>query len=107
MEWAHDSAFRFFPVEEDTTAFDILTQQEVEVEITRGGRTVPYHALDVRVAKQFTWKAWRLGATLDVQNVYGRRVPEPAINGIDETIIAYGFGLPFLPIFGLEAVFWP
>jgi TonB family protein len=109
-DWSLAARWRIssgFPVEDGTRAFDILTQQDIEVEITRGGRTSPYHALDVRVAKQFTWKAWRLDATLDVQNVYGRRVPEPAINGIDETIIAYGFGLPFLPIFGVEAVFWP
>jgi len=109
-DWSLAARWRIssgFPVGEGTLAFDILTQQEVEVEVTRGDRTAPYHALDIRVAKQFTWKAWRLDATLDMQNVYGRRVPEPAINGIDETIIAYGFGLPFLPIFGIEAVFWP
>jgi len=109
-DWSLAARWRIssgFPVEEGTIAFDILTQRDVDIEVTGGGRTAPYHALDVRVAKQFTWKGWRLDVTLDVQNVYGRRVPEPAINGIDETIIAYGYGLPFLPIFGVEAVFWP
>lgn len=108
--WELGARWRFasgFSAEPGTVAFDLLTQEEVLVAVDAQGRLAPYHGLDVRISKRFAWRTWHLEAYVDVQNVYARRVPEPTINGIDESILAYGFGLPFLPIFGVEGIFWP
>ena len=48
-----------------------------------------------------------LSLYLDVQNVYHRRVVEPIVTGFRETLPSYGFGLPILPIFGIEGELWP
>lgn len=110
-DWAVGARFRYssgVPIPTNTiTAYDILRQQEITTEATPGGRLPPYHALDVRISRPFTFKHWKLNAFLDVQNVYNRRIPEPAINGIDETLLVYSYGLPTLPLFGVDAEFWP
>lgn len=90
-----------------STAYDILTLQTLYIVADDNGRLPPFHQLDLKVSKRFSFKAWRLDTFLDVQNVYARRAPEPVINGIDDTNPVYGYGPPFLPIFGVEAEFWP
>ncbi len=84
-------------------AYDILRGESEETIASKGGRLPAYHALDLRISRKFTFNSWRLNAFVDVQNVYGRRIPEPAINGIDETLVVYGYGLPILPLFGIDA----
>ena len=89
-------------------AFDILTQRVRPVAVSDTAlRLRPFHAMDVKVSKRFTFQNWQLDATLDLQNVYNRRVAEPFITGFGETIPTYGFGLPILPIFGVEGLFYP
>lgn len=91
-----------------TEAFDILTQQVRDVAVSpTAPRLRDFHALDVKFSKRFSFKNWQLDATLDVQNLYNRRVAEPFITGFGESIPAYGFGLPILPIFGVEGLFYP
>ncbi len=91
-----------------TEAFDILTQRVRPVAISdEAARLRDFHALDVKFSKRLTFKNWQLDATLDVQNIYNRRVAEPFITGFGESIPAYGFGLPVLPIFGVEGLFYP
>jgi hypothetical protein len=53
------------------------------------------------------YRRWRLEYYLDLQNVYNRRVPEPVITGLADVYesYSYGFGLPVLPIFGVEGIF--
>lgn len=100
--WRYASGY---PVAEpDTPAFDILLST---TETLHGERTDPFHALDLKVSKQALWKRWRLDMYLDLQNVYNRRVAEPIISGIWEVYgtHTYGFGLPILPIVGVEGVF--
>lgn len=111
-EWTLSGRWRYgtgwpFAQGADPEAFDILTQAIVPLVPNERERLEPYHALDLKVSKRFSWRAWQLDAYLDVQNAYARRVPEPAINGIDDTEVVYGYGLPFLPIFGIDATFWP
>ena len=89
-------------------AYDLLQTDSLEVPLDPTARRLPpYHALDVKLSKKATFRAWQLEGYLDVQNVYNRRVPEPLITGIDDSETVYGFGLITLPIFGVKGVFWP
>ncbi len=96
-----------FVIPEGLLAYDLLQGRDVEIDRDDAGRAKPYHALDIKISKRLPYRKWRLDLWLDVQNVYNRRVPEPAINGIDELLFAYGVGLPILPLFGVEGQFWP
>lgn len=116
-DWTLSSRFRLgsgFPrsIREDgivpASAFDVLTQQEVPLDLSdEDARLAPYHSLDLRIARTVTYRKWRLIGSFDVLNVYNRRVVEPVITGFGEAAPAYGFGLPILPIFGIEAEFFP
>jgi len=91
-------------------AYDILTLEPQDLNFYANQATQrlpPYHALDVKISRLLTRKRWRLEFYLDLQNAYNRRIPEPLINGIDDSEVIYGFGLPILPIVGLKGVFWP
>lgn len=88
------------------TAWDILRQAEVPLEAV-SGRLAPYHALDIKIARRFRVGQWLLDAYLDVLNGYNRRVAEPTYNGIDDVQPVYGFGLPVLPVFGIDLRGWP
>ena len=109
--WTLGARWRFasgFPLPEDdeVEAYDVLKSETVVLEPTREGRTEPFHALDLKISKRATYRHWRLEYYLDVQNVYNRRVAEPVISGVWEAYgtQTYGFGLPVLPILGIEAV---
>ncbi|MBT3217576.1 MAG: TonB-dependent receptor [Proteobacteria bacterium] len=108
--WTLSARFRFasnFLVSDETTAaYDILRQREVSI-TKNNGRLVPFHAADLKVAHHMFWRKLRLDFTLDIQNVYSRRIPEPLITAIDGGNPTLTFGLPVLPIFGLDAYFWP
>lgn len=109
-QWTLASRFRyssgFTLIGEVDTAFDILTQEEVPFEPDTD-RLDAFHSLDVKVSKRFLSRRWQLDTYLDIQNLYWRRVAEPVINGFDDSKPVYGFGLPMLPIFGIEAIIWP
>ncbi|HEV8322050.1 MAG TPA: TonB-dependent receptor [Myxococcota bacterium] len=68
-------------------------------------RVPPFHQLDVRVDKTFTFKTWSLAVYLDVQNVYNRKNPEGEIYDFDFENAAYVHGLPFIPSLGLKGAF--
>jgi len=87
--------------------FDLLTQQEEQLDPSIHLRLQPYHSMDLKVSRDFVFKAWKLDAYLDVQNLYNRRVPEPVITGVDDSDAWYSYGLPTLLIFGVKGVFWP
>jgi hypothetical protein len=99
LRWRYGAGYPRSPTID--SVFDILTQTDVPLE-GEGTRLPAYHALDLRIDKEWTFRRGYLKLYLDVQDVYGRRVPEPAINGIDDTFTTYGYGLPVLPIFGVE-----
>jgi hypothetical protein len=110
--WTLASRFRYgsgFPVPddvEDPEAYDALTQSFYSL-VGEEGRLEPFHALDVKISKVALYRRWRLEYYLDLQNVYNRRVPEPVITGLADVYesYSYGFGLPVLPIFGVEGIF--
>lgn len=71
----------------------------------RGKRQTPFHQLDLRVEKTWTFTAWDIAAYLDIQNVYFATNPE---------LTAYDYrfresepipGIPILPSFGVRARF--
>ncbi|MCA9493298.1 MAG: TonB-dependent receptor [Myxococcales bacterium] len=96
------------PLFTPTSAYDILLQRTVDLELPDDqARLAPYHALDLHVGKVFAFRRWELATALDLQNVYNRRVVEPVITGFGESRPSYGFGLPVLPVFSVEARTWP
>ena len=111
--WTIAGRFRYasgVPFQNDRpTAFDLLTQEEILLKPTVNpttGRLPDPHAIDLKVAKGHTFKRWRLEFYVDLQNLYNRRVPEPILTGFEELPV-FGFGLPFLPVFGVDGIFWP
>ncbi len=104
--WTVAGRFRYasgYLVETDPQlVVDALTLEVVEVE-PFGRRAEDFYALDLKVSKRFSFRTWRLDAYLDLQNVTNHRVPEPFITGlVDVAVEGMGFGLPILPIFGVE-----
>ena len=70
-----------------------------------GGRLAPFHQLDLRVDKTWTWRYLKLNVYADVQNVYNRR-------NVEGTQYSYDFqqkktiaGLPILPTLGAKLEF--
>lgn len=112
-DWIFSSRFRYasgVPFQSDRpTAYDLFTQQEILLAPTVNeatGRLPDPHALDIKISKRRTYKHWRLEAYLDLQNIYNRRAPEPILTSFEEKPV-FGFGMPFLPVFGVEGSFWP
>ena len=88
-----------------SSAYDVLTNTNEFLFPDETGRLRPFHALDLKLSKLFVFRHWSLEAYVDVQNVYNRRVPEPAISGLTEASTVYTYGLFTLPIFGVQAYF--
>jgi hypothetical protein len=59
--------------------------------------------LDIRVDHTWQFKKWRLGAYLDMQNVYNRGNAEGIGYNFNYTQTSYVTGIPFLPNLGLRA----
>lgn len=91
-----------------TEAYDMLRQETTTLGLLETDlRLAPFHALDLRIGRLFSMARWQIEVALDVQNVYSRRVVEPVISGFGESRPSYGFGLPILPIFSVDAKLWP
>lgn len=101
--WRYASGFPE-PDSANAGAYDVFTSQNVPLDGDASGRLEPFHTLDLKVAKRFLLRRGTVDFWLDVQNVYNRRVPEPVILGLTQFPVtdAYAFGLPILPIFGVE-----
>ncbi len=84
-----------------TEAYDLLTQDTRPLTVDADGRLPPFHALDLKVAKHWDVRRWTIDLSLDIQNVYFRRVPEPVVGSVDDSVPVYGYGLPILPILGV------
>src|SRR6185295_10291367 len=59
-----------------------------------GARLPPFHQLDVRVDKTWTFASWKLTFYADVQNVYYRKSPEGISYNYNYTQSTYVSGLP-------------
>jgi outer membrane receptor protein involved in Fe transport len=65
-------------------------------------RQEPFHALDLRIEKQWTFTDWKLAAYVDVRNVYNHKNPEGTVYRYDFAQSQPASGIPFLPIVGLR-----
>jgi hypothetical protein len=80
-------------------------QQGVAAFPPYGARLPLFQQLDLRVDKTWTFRAWKLSAYLDVQNIYIASNPVSITYSYNFTQSAYVNGLPILPIIGLRAEF--
>ena len=64
-----------------------------------------YHQLNIRVDKTWRFKAWQLGAYLDVQNVYNHGNVEGVSQNYNFTRSTFATGIPLLPSIGLRGEF--
>lgn len=105
--WRYASGFHVPPSTVDVQAYDILRQTSVPLVGNDNGRLEPFHSLDLKLSRAVEGRHWNMEFYLDVQNVYWRRVAEPVITGLADVynVTAYGFGLPTLPILGIEGSF--
>lgn len=69
---------------------------------TNSERQAPFYAVDVRVAKMFTFKHWQLELFADVLNLVHGENPEFILYNYDYTESAYINGLPTLPSIGFQ-----
>lgn len=108
-DWAISGRLRYnsgFPAPRtSTTAYDLLTDVTTELG-PELGRLQPFASLDLKINHRFLLRTWQIDAYIDFENI-GPRVFEPIITGFDDTDPAYSKGLPFLPVFGVDGVFWP
>ncbi|MGZ6090184.1 MAG: TonB-dependent receptor domain-containing protein [Polyangiales bacterium] len=65
-------------------------------------RVAAFHALDVRLEKQWTFTDWKLAAYLDVRNVYNRKDSEGTVYRYDYAESQPASGIPILPIIGVR-----
>ncbi len=68
-------------------------------------RVAPFHQLDLRVDKRWTFRRWWLTAYLDVQNAYNHQNPEFAIYSFDYRARSTLASLPIIPSLGIKAQF--
>jgi TonB family protein len=66
------------------------------------GRVAPFHSLDLRVDKTWTFTDWKLTAYLDLRNAYNRQNPEAMTYNYNYSQSKPLAGLPILPIVGLR-----
>jgi TonB family protein len=66
------------------------------------GRVAPFHSLDLRVDKTWTFTDWKLTAYLDLRNAYNRQNPEAMTYNYNYSQSKPLAGLPILPIIGLR-----
>jgi len=69
---------------------------------TNSARMASFNQLDLRVDKEWQFKAWKLSAYLDVQNVYNRQNPEGIAYNYNYSKTGIVSGLPLLPIIGVR-----
>lgn len=64
-----------------------------------------FHQLDVRLDKGWQFRTWRLGAYLDVQNVYNNAAVEDVGYNYNFSQRSYQTGLPIIPSIGVRGEF--
>jgi hypothetical protein len=64
-----------------------------------------FHRLDLRFDKRWRFDTWMLEGFLDIQNVYNANNPESMAYSFDFSEQGPGASFPFLPTFGMRAVF--
>jgi outer membrane receptor protein involved in Fe transport len=65
-------------------------------------RVSAFHALDLRIEKQWTFTDWKLAAYLDVRNAYNRKNSEGTVYRYDYAESQAASGIPILPVIGVR-----
>jgi len=68
-------------------------------------RLPAFHALDIRIDKDFNFRRWKLTVYLDMLNVYNHKNPESKVYNFDYTEQSFLYSLPILPNIGFKAQF--
>jgi hypothetical protein len=63
------------------------------------------HQLDLRIDKRWQFRSFRLGAYLDVRNVYNNAVAEDLVYNYNFTDEQYQTGVPLIPSLGFRGEF--
>ncbi len=109
--WRLGGRFRFVSGNLFTTdtqgAFDATTGANLAAPTypPYGKRLPPFHQLDLRVDKTWTYASWKLTFYIDIQNVYIHQSPEGVAYNYNYTQSGYIGGLPILPSLGLRGEF--
>ena len=69
------------------------------------GRQPPFHQLDVRVDRIWTFDTWRLTGYLDIRNVYNQANGSDRIYSYDYSEEERSTEIPIIPSFGLRGEF--
>jgi outer membrane receptor protein involved in Fe transport len=111
QHWAVGARFRLasgFPYTGiNGTTFDADADQYAPFPSTHldGLRLPLFHALDLRIDREWIFNRWKLSAYVEVQNVYNNRAPEGLNYNYNYTQSSYLAGLPILPVFGVKGDF--
>jgi hypothetical protein len=68
-------------------------------------RNDPFHALDLRIQKDWIFRLWKMQLYLDVQNVYNRENPAATFYSFDFRDRIVVSDLPILPVLGVRGDF--
>ena len=72
---------------------------------TNSSRQPPFHQLDLRVDRAWTFDTWRLTAYLDIRNVYNQANGSDRIYSYDYSEEERGTEIPIVPSFGVRGDF--
>ncbi|RMG32136.1 MAG: TonB-dependent receptor [Bacteroidetes bacterium] len=86
--WRFQSGTPYTPADVATSSlisvWDLRGQAVPDYEQLNSRRIRGFHQLDVRVDKKWFFERWSLNLFLDVQNVYGYRIPGPPVLSVQE-----------------------
>ncbi len=105
--WSASARFRLVSGNPTTPVVGSLYDAESDTYLpvfgeTFSDRLAPFHQLDLRLDRRFTFDTFLLAAFLDVQNVYNRGNEEGTQYNYDYSRRKGLTGLPILPILGLR-----
>ena len=104
-QWRYQSGLHYTPLKAGWFDADIDRFVPVAAGELYSATYPDYQRLDVRVERQFVYQTWKMGAYLEVQNVYlHKNVVGMAYTG-DYAYHAEFYWIPILPFLGVEAEF--
>ena len=108
--WEVGARWRFVTGNPQTPRAGAVYAVDTDVYVPYGGATNsqrldPFHQLDVRVDRKWTFDTWILTAYLEIQNLYNRGNAENTIYNYDSTETTNLTGLPIIPSFGIRGEF--
>lgn len=104
-QWRYQSGMHYTPLKAGLFIADEDRFVPVQDGALYSAAYPDYQRLDVRVERQFVFQAWKMGAYLEIQNVYmHKNVVGMAYTG-DYAYHAEFYWIPILPFLGIEAEF--